>query len=103
MISCHIENFLSKPNTFLFFQFEAAWIKGIGDVNSWDRGWNTDYDAVNDATYSSNFDECAVAIDPSIDDGTNSALLSMSVQFTDVSGTVYYWYPYGDNPRWTTT
>jgi hypothetical protein len=27
----------------------------------------------------------------------------MSIQFTDLSGTVYYWYPYGNNPTWTTT
>jgi hypothetical protein len=50
-----------------------------------------------------NYDECAIAINPSIEDGKRTVSLAMSIQFTDLSGTVYYWYPYGNNPTWTTS
>jgi hypothetical protein len=101
MITCNLPNFLSRKNTFLFFNWEASCCLGYGDINSWDRGWSTDYDTNPDAAYSSNYDECAFAISPIIEDGKRTVTLGITIKFTDLQGKSMYWYPYGNNPVWT--
>lgn len=104
MITCKLDNFLSAPNSYFTVNFEAMYSISGGNVNSWNRGWNTDYDADNNATYSSNFDECAIQIDPSISypSSPNTFRLRMSVKFTDLQGNITYWAANAiPNPIWT--
>jgi hypothetical protein len=107
LITCELPNFLSQKNTFLFFDWDVAYCMGYGDVNTWDRGWYDDYNADDRAPYSPNYDECAVAISPIIGDDASeyikrSVNVGMSIKFTNLSGTVSYWYPLGNTPGWTT-
>lgn len=105
MITLELDNYLIPSNTFFFTSFEAMWCAGIGNVNDWDRGWNTDYDADVINGYSPNMDEGLVRINPSIPNDLapgDIVPISMSIKWTELDGTVMYWDANASTPNWST-
>jgi hypothetical protein len=94
LMELNLENQVFNENEFLIFDYQLAFI-GLesedGDINSWDRGWYEDYNADNNATYSSNFDEGPVAIVHTIDDIKREQALEFFITFTDSQGVTMYW------------
>jgi len=94
------DGFISEPNTFLIFNgLRGMFNIDGGDVNSWNRGWNTNYDADNGTnsnsgiTYSSNMNLGMVPLVHVIEWSApfNYWTMRIVVRFTPQNGTTKIW------------
>ena len=100
LMMADLDNYISEPNTFLIFNgLKGMFNCGGGDVNSWSRGWNTNYDADNGInsssgiTYSSNMNLGMVPLAHVInwDAPFNFWTMRVVVTFTPNGGTPMIW------------
>jgi hypothetical protein len=108
LLSCYLPNFITTPNTFFVFSLQGMMAMHYGNVNGWEypgnAGFTRRFNADDNATYSANYDECAVPIDPyssiSSDVATDTGL-AMRIKYKKQDGTVLYWY--GETYEWLST